>query len=52
VVLCEPVLNPTYEEQAVGRCNRLGQLDSVTVTRLVMKGGSMGPRAGGRSRTR
>lgn len=39
VVLCEPVLNPAFEEQAIGRCNRLGQQRAVTVTRLIMKGG-------------
>ncbi|EFN53289.1 hypothetical protein CHLNCDRAFT_136932 [Chlorella variabilis] len=38
VVLCEPVLNPAFEEQAIGRCNRLGQQRAVTVTRLIMKG--------------
>ncbi|KAL4443224.1 hypothetical protein ABPG75_010961 [Micractinium tetrahymenae] len=38
VILCEPVLNPTFEEQAIGRCNRFGQTVSVRVTRLVMKG--------------
>jgi SNF2 family DNA or RNA helicase len=37
-VLCEPVLNPTFEEQAIGRCSRFGQRRAVTVTRLVMEG--------------
>ncbi|PSC70354.1 serine threonine kinase isoform A [Micractinium conductrix] len=38
VILCEPLLNPTFEEQAIGRCYRMGQAQSVKVTRLVAEG--------------
>ena len=38
LVLCEPLLNPGWERQAIGRSLRMGQTREVTVTKLLAKG--------------
>lgn len=40
--LCEPMLNPSFARQAIGRSHRMGQDKPLTVTRLLMKGAPMG----------
>ncbi len=42
VILCEPQVKPTMEEQAIARAHRMGQLRSVQVHRLV-ECGQRGP---------
>ena len=39
VVICEPQLKPTMEDQAVARARRMGQLESVWVHRLLSEEG-------------
>ncbi|WP_031083329.1 helicase-related protein, partial [Streptomyces sp. NRRL WC-3549] len=39
VVICEPQLKPTVENQAVARAHRMGQVRSVQVHRLLATGG-------------
>lgn len=39
VVLCEPQLKPTVEDQAIARAHRMGQTDSVQVHRLLTEDG-------------
>lgn len=39
VVICEPQLKPTAEDQAIARAHRMGQTDSVQVHRLLTEGG-------------
>jgi SNF2 family DNA or RNA helicase len=36
VIICEPQVKPTTEEQAIGRCHRMGQVRSVQVHRLLV----------------
>ncbi|MCK9925858.1 DEAD/DEAH box helicase [Frankia sp. Mgl5] len=39
VILCEPQVKPTLEEQAIARCHRMGQVRGVQVHRLVSTAG-------------
>jgi SNF2 family DNA or RNA helicase len=36
VIICEPQVKPTTEEQAIARCHRMGQVRSVQVHRLLV----------------
>jgi len=36
VIICEPQVKPTTEEQAIGRCHRMGQVRSVQAHRLLV----------------
>lgn len=38
VYICEPLLNPSLELQAIGRSRRMGQTQPVTVTRMYCRG--------------
>ena len=38
VFICEPLMNPSLELQAIGRSQRMGQTKQVTVTRLYSRG--------------
>ena len=35
VIICEPQVKPTMETQAIARTHRMGQLNNVTVHRLL-----------------